>query len=114
MKFLARGRSMAWSTVGSAYPDDKVNALNAATGAKLWSYATGGPVGSPAVANGVVYVGSNDENVYALDAATGAKLWSYAHRRRSAFVARGGGEVDSLISAPLVRQCLCAEHLERR
>jgi outer membrane protein assembly factor BamB len=32
---------------------------------------------SPAVANGVVYVGSDDDNVYALNARTGAKLWSY-------------------------------------
>jgi outer membrane protein assembly factor BamB len=32
---------------------------------------------SPAVANGVVYVGSFDSNVYALNASTGAKLWSY-------------------------------------
>jgi outer membrane protein assembly factor BamB len=29
------------------------------------------------VADGVVYVGSNDWNVYALDALTGSKLWSY-------------------------------------
>jgi outer membrane protein assembly factor BamB len=32
---------------------------------------------SPAVANGVVYVGSEDHSLYALSAATGAKLWSY-------------------------------------
>ena len=32
---------------------------------------------SPAVANGVVYVGSDDNNTYALDATTGAKLWNY-------------------------------------
>jgi glucose dehydrogenase len=32
---------------------------------------------SPAVANGMVYVGSNDNNVYALKASTGKKLWSY-------------------------------------
>jgi len=32
---------------------------------------------SPAVANGVVYVGSYDDNVYALSATTGALLWSY-------------------------------------
>ena len=32
---------------------------------------------SPAVANGVVYVGSDDHNVYALNATTGAKLWNY-------------------------------------
>jgi outer membrane protein assembly factor BamB len=43
-----------------------------------WSYATGGAVeSSPAVWNGVVYVGSDDNNVYALKASTGAKLWSY-------------------------------------
>jgi outer membrane protein assembly factor BamB len=44
-----------------------------------WSYTTGSyVVSSPAVANGVVYVGSYDGNVYALQAKTGAKLWSYA------------------------------------
>ena len=54
-------------------------ALNATTGAKLWSYTTGELVdSSPAVANGVVYVGSYDHNVYALNASTGALLWSYA------------------------------------
>jgi len=58
---------------------DHVYALNAKTGALLWSYATGGFVlSSPALANGVVYVGSDDYNVYALNAKTGAKLWSYA------------------------------------
>jgi outer membrane protein assembly factor BamB len=59
--------------------DHNVYALNASTGALLWSYTTGGPVGisSPAVANGVVYVGSIDRNVYALNAKTGADLWSY-------------------------------------
>jgi outer membrane protein assembly factor BamB len=59
--------------------DSHVYALNAHTGAKLWSFATGDTVfSSPAVANGVVYVGSNDGNVYALNATTGAKLWSFA------------------------------------
>jgi outer membrane protein assembly factor BamB len=43
-----------------------------------WSYTITGYVGSsPAVVNGVVYVGSNDYNVYALNATTGAKLWNY-------------------------------------
>ena len=41
-------------------------ALNASTGAKLWSYKTGDLVDtSPAVANGVVYVGSWDRKLYA-------------------------------------------------
>ena len=48
-----------------------------------WSYATAGEVySSPAVANGVVYVGVYlgsyyDSNVFALKASTGAKVWSY-------------------------------------
>jgi len=59
--------------------DHNVYALNASTGAKLWSFATGNEVdSSPAVANGVVYVGSQDDNVYALNASTGDKLWSFA------------------------------------
>jgi outer membrane protein assembly factor BamB len=44
-----------------------------------WSYTTGLEVySSPAVTNGVVYVGSDDNHVYALSASSGAKLWSYA------------------------------------
>jgi outer membrane protein assembly factor BamB len=62
-----------------------VYALDAVTGSKRWSYTAGSFVTSaPAVANGVVYVGSARyrpgsvaSNVYALDASTGAKLWSY-------------------------------------
>ena len=47
-------------------------------GQLLWNYTTSGSVESPpAVANGVVYVGSTDNNTYALNATTGAKLWSY-------------------------------------
>jgi outer membrane protein assembly factor BamB len=60
--------------VGSA--DKNVYALKASTGAKLWSFTTGSFVtSSPAVANGVVYVLS--DNLYALKASTGALLWSY-------------------------------------
>ncbi len=64
--------------VGSGNGD--VYALDAATGAELWSYATSSGAGkagasSPAVADGVVYVGS-DSGVYALSAATGAVLWN--------------------------------------
>jgi outer membrane protein assembly factor BamB len=59
--------------------DDTVYALNATTGAKVWSYTTGGNIlSSPAVVNGIVYIGSVDGNVYALNATTGAKLWSFA------------------------------------
>ena len=75
--------------------DHKVYALNAKTGAKLWSYSTGPAAhsfpghgvksafpgydvySSPAVAQGVVYVGSANTTIYALNAKTGALLWSY-------------------------------------
>ncbi len=62
--------------------DDNVYALDANTGATLWSYPTGGWVrSSPAVANGVVYVGTynafGNSYLYALNASTGAKLWSF-------------------------------------
>ena len=56
-------------------------ALNAATGAQIWSTSISN-VGSdafsaPAVAGGMVYVGSPDSNLYALDAATGVVVWKY-------------------------------------
>ena len=58
--------------------DHNIYALDATTGAKLWSFTTGNSVhSSPAVVNGVVYVGSDDCNIYALNAITGAKLWSF-------------------------------------
>ncbi len=51
----------------------------------LWSNATGGAVwSSPAVAEGVVYIGSNDGNVYALSTSTGAFIWSYHNRQHCA------------------------------
>jgi len=71
--------------------DHNLYALNATTGAKLWNYTSRGWVeSSPAVANGVIYVGSDDQlatagNVYAINAATGAKLWNFTT----------GGEVHS-------------------
>ena len=74
-----------WSQFGFT-PDGKrdnpyENVLNPSTVGSLdllWSYTTGGAVPfSPAVAHGVVYVGSDDNNLYALNASTGAKMWSY-------------------------------------
>ena len=52
---------------------------NMSNGQLTWSFTTGSVVlSSPAVANGVVYVGSEDSNVYALNATTGAKVWTFA------------------------------------
>jgi outer membrane protein assembly factor BamB len=58
--------------------DGYIYALNAVNGSKLWSFATGGKVGSSAaVHDGVVYVGSHDANLYALNATTGQWLWTF-------------------------------------
>jgi outer membrane protein assembly factor BamB len=55
-----------------------VYALNASDGAKLWNYNAGGMVASsPAVAGGIVYIGSWNDNFYALNASIGSQLWNY-------------------------------------
>ena len=75
------GLRLKWTYTSVAHGswDNNLYALNAKTGAKLWSFPTGGIVNysSPAVVNGMVYVGSWDNNLYALNAKTGAKLWSF-------------------------------------
>jgi len=64
--------------VGVGYPDKKVLALDALNGSKIWEYTTGdGVSSSPAVAHGMVYIGSSDYNIYALNASTGDKIWNY-------------------------------------
>ncbi len=56
----------------------KLFALDAQTGAKLWSYATGGEIySSPAVAKDVVYIAGGDGNVAALKASDGGVVWNY-------------------------------------
>ena len=60
--------------------DGVLHALNDSTGIEIWNYTTGGVVGSPTVANGYLYVGSNSGdkgNFYVLNASTGAKIWNY-------------------------------------
>jgi hypothetical protein len=84
--------------------DDNLYALNAATGARVWSYTTSYRViSSPAVANGIVYVGSDDNNLYALNATAGVLAWKYTtgfHVYSSPAVANGvvyvGSEDDSV------------------
>jgi len=65
-------------TTGETTPmDGHAVALDATTGATLWSakladYSTS----SPAIANGVVYLGSFDTRLYALDVRNGRQLWT--------------------------------------
>ena len=57
--------------------DDKIYCLDAATGRELWVFYTEGPVRlAPTVANGRVYVGSDDGHVYCLDVQDGHSVWN--------------------------------------
>ena len=56
-----------------------VAALDAATGAQVWTVKPGGPLrGAPTVADGAVYVISQDNQIYSIKAADGASNWSSA------------------------------------
>ena len=60
-----------------------------------WRFATGDDVfSSPAVVDGVVYIGSNDTNVYALNAATGTEQWRFA---TGGFVIPSPAVVDGVV-----------------
>ena len=72
------GLTAAGGVVYAGSDDGYLYAINAATGAEIWSYPAGGAVRSGiAVANGEVYFGSDDQYVYAAHAATGKPKWSY-------------------------------------
>ncbi len=50
-----------------------------------WTFHTRGEVvSSPAIVDGVIYVGSNDGNLYAIDQQTGAKRWAFTTGARVA------------------------------
>ncbi|HEX5537993.1 MAG TPA: PQQ-binding-like beta-propeller repeat protein [Sphingobium sp.] len=54
-----------------------VAALDAANGSVVWKVQPGGPLrGSPALANGQIYVMSQDNQIFALNQQTGATEWS--------------------------------------
>jgi outer membrane protein assembly factor BamB len=58
--------------------DKMVHCLNAATGKRIWTFATRARVeSSPALGSNRVFVGSNDGRFYVLDFNTGAKLWEF-------------------------------------
>ena len=76
---ISSGPAVADSTV---YVSDgtRVTAIEAGGGRKLWNALVEGEeevYASPVVADGTVYVGSNDGNVYALDADGGAERWTF-------------------------------------
>ena len=52
--------------------------VDASTGEEIWAFPAGDDIGSsPAVVDGVVYVGSWDGSLYAVDATSGTQRWSY-------------------------------------
>jgi len=58
--------------------NDKVYALDAATGEERWSFFTGGPVRlAPSLSAGRVYVGSDDGWVYCVDGTDGDLIWKH-------------------------------------
>ena len=58
---------------------ENMNIINATTGALIASYNIGTYIGSssPAVCNGIIYVGANNGNVFAINASTGSFVWTY-------------------------------------
>ncbi len=71
-----------------------VYALDAATGAELWSFHSSNRIdSSPAVVDGVVYIASFDGYLYALDAANGTELWRFAAGTSSSSPAVADGVV---------------------
>lgn len=65
--------AVAHGVVYVSSDDGNLYALKASTGAKVWRFHGGS--GSPAIVNGVVYVGGGSE-CYALKAPTGTVIWS--------------------------------------
>ena len=63
--------------VGTHY-DGNLYAFNEVTGSMLWNFPTNYPLDSPAVAGGIVYVGSQDGYVYAVKASTGTQVWKHS------------------------------------
>ena len=58
--------------------NDKVYALDAATGKELWSFFADGPVRlAPTIYKGKIYFGADDGKVYCLDAETGKADWVF-------------------------------------
>ena len=65
-----------------------------------WSFATEGSIASsPAVSDGVVYIGSEDGNFYALNATTGAELWHFPDPIDQAFTS-SAAVADGVVYVP--------------
>jgi outer membrane protein assembly factor BamB len=72
---IAYDNGRIYATNGLGY----VSALSEQTGGILWQVRPGGPLrGAPTIANGALYVMSQDNQIYSLDEADGKTNWSQA------------------------------------
>ena len=56
------------------YPNENYKAF----GSLKWKFNTKGKIfSSPAVVNGIAYIGSEDHNLYAIDIKTGKQVWVF-------------------------------------
>lgn len=68
-----------WSSYRHDSSNAGVSASKASNAVPYWQFNTGDKVrATPTVANGVVYVGSNNGVLYALNAQSGALIWQYS------------------------------------
>ncbi|MFN4184135.1 MAG: PQQ-binding-like beta-propeller repeat protein [Hyphomonas sp.] len=74
---IGGGLAVSGDTVVVASGYGYVAALNSASGDEKWRRVLGAPMtGSPTVADGRIFVNSNNNEIFALDLATGQTLWS--------------------------------------
>jgi outer membrane protein assembly factor BamB len=72
---IAFDNGRIYATNGLGY----VSAMSEQTGGILWQVRPGGPLrGAPTVANGALYVMSQDNQIYSLDESNGSTNWSQA------------------------------------
>ena len=62
--------TVVWTTATAAHAHD------ATTGEERWQFEPARGTGSPAIADGVAYLGSRETSFYALEAASGDPAWS--------------------------------------
>lgn len=76
---VARSAALSKDVLYVANQAGTLQAFDAASGERIWSFDIRAPISGPAtVHDGVVYVGGSDDTLYALNADTGSVLCTYA------------------------------------